>query len=281
MPPTRNAPGASAPAAATADFLTRPLRLLGRKSIECVGALGSQALFMGRGIAEIFTNYRILRRTRQQLYVIGFQSMFLILLIGLFCGMVLGLQGYYTLAQFGSTGLLGSAVALTLIRELGPVLTAIMLTGRAGSAMAAEIGVMRITDQIDALDVMDINSMAYLVSPRILASLIAFPLLTAIFDVIGIIGGYLTGVAMLDMSEGIYFYKIVHSVSLGDVNGGFIKSVAFGLLVASVCCHQGYYAHLRRDSVGPEAVGSATTSGVVISCVLILAADYVITSFLL
>ncbi len=239
------------------------------------------AIFMCQGLIHIFTNIRIFPRTVQQLYVIGFQSLFLILLIGVFCGMVLGLQGYYTLAQFGSTGLLGSAVSLSLIRELGPVLTAIMLTGRAGSSMAAEIGVMRITEQIDALEVMDIGPFGYLVSPRIAASLIAFPLLTAIFDVIGIFGGYLTGVLMLDMGEGIYFYKIAHAVTLADVNGGFVKSLEFGLLVSTVCTHQGYYAHLRTDSVGPEAVGNATTSAVVISCVLILAADYIVTSFLL
>ena len=195
--------------------------------------------------------------------------------------MVLGLQGYYTLVQFGSVAMLGSAVSLTLIRELGPVLTAIMLTGRAGSSMAAEIGVMRITDQIDALDVMDINSMGYLVSPRLLASLISFPLLTAIFDVIGILGGYLTGVLMLGINEGTYFYRMAFSVTATDVSGGFVKSVVFGLLVATICCRQGYYANRRRDSMGPEAVGNATTSAVVISCVLILAADYVITSFLL
>ena len=203
------------------------------------------------------------------------------MLIGVFCGMVLGLQGYYTLVKFGSVGMLGSAVSLTLIRELGPVLTAIMLTGRAGSSMTAEIGVMRITDQIDALDVMDINSMGYLVSPRLLASLIAFPLLTAVFDVIGIIGGYLTGVLMLGINEGAYFYRITSSVTATDVNGGFIKAILFGLLVTTICCRQGYYTNKRRDSVGPEAVGNATTSAVVISCVLILAADYIVTSFLL
>ena len=181
----------------------------------------------------------------------------------------------------GSVGLLGSAVSLTLIRELGPVLTAIMLTGRAGSSMTAEIGVMRITDQIDALDVMDINSMAYLVSPRVVAALISFPLLTAIFDVIGIIGGYLTGVLMLGINEGAYFYRIQASVTMTDVQGGFLKAVVFALLVTIVCCFEGYYTHKRRDSVGPEAVGNATTQAVVISCVLILAADYVLTSVLL
>ncbi len=254
---------------------------VGGLTLRWIDALGGFALFLAAGLGHIFTSPKILGRTLRQLYVIGAQSLFLILLIGVFCGMVLGLQGYYTLVQFGSVGMLGSAISLTLIRELGPVLTAIMLTGRAGSAMAAEIGVMRISDQIDALDVMDINSMAYLVSPRLAASLIAFPLLTAIFDTIGIIGGYLTGVLMLNINEGAYFYRIVHSVTLDDVLGGFIKSVVFALCVASVCCRQGYLAHLRRDSVGPEAVGNATTSAVVVSCVLILVADYVLTSFLL
>ena len=243
------------------------LRLLGRPCLRGIDAVGGMTLFMLAGL--------------QQIYVIGYKSLFVILLIGIFCGMVLGLQGYYTLIQFGSVGMLGSAVSLTLIRELGPVLTAIMLTGRAGSSMAAEIGVMRITDQIDALDVMDINSLGYLVSPRLVAALISFPLLTAIFDVIGILGGYLTGVLMLGINEGAYFYRIASSVTMTDISGGFVKALVFGLLVTTVCCHQGYYTHRRRDSVGPEAVGNATTSAVVISCVLILAADYVLTSFLL
>lgn len=263
------------------ESILQPLQALGQAALRGLRHIGGMSIFFCSGIWHIFTNVRIFSRSCHQLYLIGYQSLFVISLIGIFCGMVLGLQGYYTLVQFGSTGLLGSAVSLSLIRELGPVLTAIMLTGRAGSAMAAEIGVMRITDQIDALEVMDINPMAYLVSPRILASLISFPLLTAIFDAIGIFGGYLTGVLLLDMNEGIYFYKIAHAVTLNDVNGGFVKALVFGLLVSSVCCHQGFFAHLRRDSVGPEAVGNATTSAVVISCVLILAADYVITSFLL
>lgn len=212
-------------------------------------------LFMLAGLGQIFTSAKIFPRSLQQIYVIGYKSLFVILLIGIFCGMVLGLQGYYTLIQFGSVGMLGSAVSLTLIRELGPVLTAIMLTGRAGSSMAAEIGVMRITDQIDALDVMDINSLGYLVSPRLVAALISFPLLTAIFDVIGILGGYLTGVLMLGINEGAYFYRIASSVTMTDISGGFVKALVFGLLVTTVCCHQGYYTHRRRDSVGPRGRG--------------------------
>jgi len=263
------------------NAIQRPLALLGAFTIGLVHTLGDGAIFMATGIAQMFATPKIFPRTLRQIHVIGYKSLFVIVLIGVFCGMVLGLQGYYTLVRFGSVGMLGSAVSLTLIRELGPVLTAIMLAGRAGSAMAADIGVMRITDQIDALDVMDIDSRAYLVSPRILASLVSFPLLTAIFDAVGIAGGYLTGVMMLDINEGAYLYRIASSVTMNDVGGGFLKAVVFGLLISTVSCHQGYNAHRRRDSVGPEAVGNATTSAVVISCVLILVADYILTSFLL
>ncbi len=254
------------------------LEAVGKPFLEMLSFMGSTALFFADGVRQVFTSSRIVRRSMHQVYVIGWQSLFLITLISLFCGMVLGLQGYYTLTRFGAVGFLGAVVSLSLIRELGPVLTAIMLTGRAGSSMTAEIGVMRITDQIDALDVMDINSVSYLVSPRLVAALIAFPLLTAVFDVVGIIGGYLTAVALLDMNQGTYFYRIAASVTMNDVSCGFVKAVVFGLIVIAICCHQGYYANTRRDSVGPEAVGNATTSAVVIACILILAADYVLTS---
>lgn len=261
-----------------------PLRLCGYVGAWClrhVAALGNFSLFLAEGLRLAFVTPRLCFKVRQQIFGIGFKSLSVIMLIGMFCGMVLGLQGYYTLVKFGSVGMLGAAVSLTLIRELGPVLTAIMLTGRAGSSMTAEIGVMRISDQIDALDVMDINSMGYLVTPRLIAALVSFPLLTAIFDLVGIIGGYVTGVLLLGINEGAYFYRIESSVTMADLSGGFLKSVVFGLLVTSVCCYQGYNTHRRRDSMGPEAVGNATTSAVVISCVCILVFDYVLTSFLL
>ncbi len=255
--------------------------LVGRTSIDILGSMGSLFLFLLISLQQSFSTPHLFSKCREQMYNIGSKSLFLILLIGIFCGMVLGLQGYYTLVKFGSTGMLGAAVALTLIRELGPVLTAIMLTGRAGSAMTAEIGVMRISDQIDALEVMDIQPIGYLATPRLLAGLMVFPLLTAIFNVIGIIGGYLTGVLMLGINEGAYFYQIQSAVTLSDVVGGFLKAITFGIIVITVCCHQGYYAHLRQDSVGPAAVGNATTSAVVLASSLILVADYVLTSFLL
>lgn len=254
---------------------------VGRTAIALIGEMGAMALFMLHGLSRVFSSASQVPKVFRQIYVIGAGSLFLILLIGLFTGMVLGLQGYYALTQFGSEGFLGSAVALSLIRELGPVLTAIMVTGRAGSAMAAEIGVMRISNQIDALEVMDINPVGYLVSPRFSAALITFPLLTSIFCTIGIYGGYATGVLMLNINEGVYFSRIMSSVSWTDVTGCLVKSLCFSLIVVTVSCYKGYFAHMRRDGMGAEAVGNATTSAVVLSCVLVLVADYALTSFLL
>ena len=257
------------------------LSWLGRWATGWLSVLGEFFLFFIDGLRHCFTTPKLFSKTVRQVYAIGTQSVFVILLIGLFTGMVMGLQGYYVLVKFGSTGFLGAAVSLTLVRELGPVLTAIMLTGRAGSAMTAEIGVMRITDQIDALEVMDIPGMGYLVAPRFLAAVVSFPLLTFMFDVIGILGGYLTGVSLLGISEGVYFGRIEASLTMTDITEGAIKSVVFALLMTLVCCRQGYNAHRRRDGMGPEAVANATTSAVVISCVLILVADYVVTSSML
>lgn len=253
----------------------------GRHFLKILVEFGEFALFFFEGLRCIFAVPHLFSKVIRQIFTIGYKTLFVILLIGLFCGMVLGLQGYYTLVKFGSEGMLGAAVSLSLIRELGPVLTAIMITGRAGSSMAAEIGVMRISEQIDALDMMDVNPVGYLVTPRLLAAMIVFPLLTAIFDVVGIIGGYLSGVLLLHINEGAYFYRIESSVVMADVSGAFLKTLVFALLVTTVCCRQGYCAHRRQDGMGPEAVGNATTSAVVISCVLILISDYVLTSFLL
>lgn len=217
----------------------------------------------------------------QQVYYIGASSTMIILLVGLFTGMVLSLQSYHALIKFGAEGSLGTLVALSLIRELGPVLTAIMITARAGSAITAEIGIQRISEQIDALDTMRIDPLRYLVSPRIAASIISFPLLTAVFDLIGILGGYITGVVLLGVNSGVYFYRIQASVELKDLTDGFIKAIVFGVIVSTICCYQGYFAHMRADSHGAKAVGLSTTSAVVISCVLILVADYIVTSLLI
>ena len=217
----------------------------------------------------------------RHVYFIGVRSTMIVMLVGLFTGMVLGLQLYYTLVKFGSQGVLGSALGLTLVRELGPVLTAIMVTARAGSAMTTEIGIQRITEQIDALFTMGVNPLRYLVSPRLAASIIAFPILTALFDIIGFLGGYITGVVLLGLEAGAYIHRLHYSISLGDINGGSIRAIVFAVIVSTACCFNGYYTHLRTDSFGAKAVGLSTTSAVVISSVFILVADYVVTSFLL
>lgn len=261
--------------------LATPLHTLGAKIIFIVRELGRLGIFFMRGVVHIFSYPIQISKFIEQIYFIGMKSVLVICLTGAFTGMVLGFQGYYTLVRFGSEGILGTMVALTLIRELGPVLTAIMITGRAGSAIAAEIGIMRISEQIDALETMGINSVRFLFSPRLLAAFISFPLLTAIFDAIGIFGGYLTGSLLLGISPGIYFYRVEYSVQMVDINGGFIKAVVFGAVVITICCYQGYYTHTRKEGFGAKGVGLATTSAVVISSVLILATDYVLTSFLM
>jgi phospholipid/cholesterol/gamma-HCH transport system permease protein len=212
----------------------------------------------------------------KQLRFIGAKSLFVIVLTAAFTGMVLGLQGYYTLAKFGSEGMLGTAVALSLIRELGPVLSALMVTGRAGSAITAEIGIMRISEQIDALETMALDPFKYLVSPKLIAAMIALPLLCAIFDVVGIYGGWLVGVKLLGVNPGAYFYEMQKSLEWKDIYSGFIKSYSFGVIIAWIGCYKGYYA-----GHGAEGVSKATTESVVLTSVLILIWDYFLTSILL
>ena len=214
-------------------------------------------------------------RVLKQIRFIGFQSILVIFLTGAFSGMVLGLQGFYTLNRFGSAALLGPMVALALIRELGPVLSALMVTGRAGSAVTAEIGIMQISEQIDALELMGLNPFRYLVIPNLLAAIIALPLLTAIFDVVGIFGGYLVGVKLFGLSGGTYFGEMANYVDVKDVLEGIYKSLSFGVLITWVCCYKGYYT-----GFGAEGVSRATTQAVVLSSVLIFIWDYFMSSVL-
>jgi phospholipid/cholesterol/gamma-HCH transport system permease protein len=210
------------------------------------------------------------------MHFIGVKSLFVIVLTGTFTGMVLGLQGYYSLRKFGAEGLLGSAVALSMIRELGPVLSALMVTGRAGSAMTAEIGLMRITEQIDALDTMAVSPMQYLVAPKVLAGVLVMPLLMAIFDVIGIYGGHLVGVNLLGVSSGGYTSSVQSAVEWKDVYGGILKALSFGLIVTWVCTYKGY-----NTEMSAEGLGKSTTEAVVLASVLVLIWDYFLTSVLL
>ena len=263
------------------SLVSNPFAGVGRWTLLFFQEIGKIALFLCQGFFLIFSLPFQFAKIVQQVFFIGTKSLLVICLTGAFTGMVLGLQGYYTLVKFGSEGLLGAAVALSLIRELGPVLTAIMIVGRAGSAMAAEIGIMRISEQIDALETMDIHPIRFLVSPKMAASLFSFPILTAVFDVIGILGGYLSGSVLLGINPGIYFSRVESSVTMTDITGGFIKSLVFAILVATICCYQGYFTHIRTEGFGAKGVSLSTTTAVVISSVMVLGADYLLTSFLL
>jgi phospholipid/cholesterol/gamma-HCH transport system permease protein len=260
--------------------LKKPFAFLGGGTLARLGGLGRISIFFARGFALMFKPPLQLDKVLQQLFFIGTKSIFVICLTAAFTGLVLGLQGYYALVKYGSTAALGSAVALSLVREMGPVLTAIMVIARAGSAMAAEIGIMRISEQIDALQTMDIDPVRFLISPRIAAALIAFPLLTALFDVVGLFGGYLSGSALLGLNPAFYFSRAESSVETADIVGGFAKALAFAVVVVTICCYQGYTTHTRRE-FGAKGVSVSTTSAVVLSCVMVLIADYVLTSLLL
>src|SRR6266581_6092956 len=251
------------------------VQALGHITIGIVRDLGRTGWFL------LYSLYMIVRRpgrlvhVLKQLRFIGTKSLFVIVLTAAFTGMVLGLQGYYTLTKFGSEGMLGTAVALSLIRELGPVLAALMVTGRAGSAITAEIGIMRITEQIDALETMALNPVRYIVAPSLLAGLVTFPAMTAIFDTVGIFGGYLVGVELLGLSEGTYFGEMQTFVDMGDIATGVWKSLSFGIVVTWVCTYKGF-----NVGHGAEGVARATTQAVVLSSVLILVCDYFMGSVL-
>lgn len=252
------------------------LEKLGVGVLASLGYMGRLGLFLGYTLILVFIPPLKVRRVIRQLQFIGARSSLVIALTGVFAGMVLALQGYYTLSRFGSTGFLGPAVALSLITELGPVLSALMVTGRAGSALTAEIGIMRITEQIDAMEVMALNPMRYLVVPNILAGVTALPLLGALFDVVGIYGGYLVGVELLGVSSGTYFSGMTDTVTFTDITTGVYKSLSFGLLITIICCFKGYHA-----GRGAEGVSQATTEAVVFSSVAVLVLDYFLNSVLL
>jgi phospholipid/cholesterol/gamma-HCH transport system permease protein len=251
------------------------IRKLGAISLLGLRGTGRMGLFLGQAFIYALTPPFKFSRVLQQIRFIGFQSILVIFLTGAFAGMVLALQGFHTLTRFGSTALLGPMVAFSLIRELGPVLSALMVTGRAGSAMTAEIGIMRNTEQIDALKLMGLNPFRYLVVPRLLACIISLPLLSSIFNVVGIFGGYIIGVRLLGVGVGNYFGEMVNYVEMEDVLGGIYKSLCFGVLITWVSCYKGYYT-----SFGAEGVSKATTQAVVLSSVLILVLDYFMTSIL-
>ncbi len=256
--------------------MTVCIRGIGEWFLSLLKELGRMFIFLINAVLTIFRPPFKFKMLMRQIRFLGSKSIVVILLTGSFTGMVLALQIYYTLIKFGSEAMLGPAVALSIIRELGPVLSALMVTGRAGSALTAEIGIMRITEQIDALMSMALNPIRYLITPNVLAALISFPLLTAIFDLIGIYGGYFVAVKLLGLSAGTYFSQMELYVEMEDIRVGLYKSLSFGVIVSWVCCYKGYFT-----GYGAEGVSKATTSAVVMSSVLILIWDYFLGSVLL
>jgi phospholipid/cholesterol/gamma-HCH transport system permease protein len=255
------------------------IRTMGGWTILRMRRMGLMGIFLFRAFLYMVSPPIKLDRVLKQIHFIGFQSTVVILLTGIFSGMVLGFQGYYTLNRFGSNAFLGPMVGLTLIRELGPVISALMVTGRAGAALTAGIGIMRISEQIDAITLMGLNPYRYLIVPNLLAAMICMPLLTAIFDVVGIMGGYLIGGKLLGLGAGIYFGEMANYVRMKDVLEGLYKSFSFGVLIAWVCCYKGFYTTLFTG-MSAEGVSKATTQAVVLTSVLILAWDYFMTSML-
>ncbi len=255
------------------------VRKMGAASLESVAHVGVFGLFFCKALFYCFAPPLKVKRVIKQIRFIGWQSLPVIVLTGGFAGMVLGFQGFYSLSRFGSDAFLGPMVALALIRELGPVIAALMVTGRAGSAITAEIGVMRISDQIDALELMGLSPYRYLVVPNLVAGVICMPLLTAIFNVMGIFGGYLIGVKLLGVSGGVYFGEVASYVEVRDVLEGIYKSLCFGGIIFWVSCYKGFYTGIFKG-FGAEGVGTATTQAVVLSSVLILVWDYFMTSLL-
>ncbi len=214
-----------------------------------------------------------IRNLFKQVEYVGIKSVPVVLITGAFTGMVLALQSYTGFKRFNAEAFVGTVVALSMTRELGPVLSGLMVSGRVGSAMAAELGTMEVTEQIDALYTLAINPIQYLVVPRFLSSLIVMPILTAFADVVGILGGYLISVILLGSNPTIYMRRTYDYLDLEDVYIGLFKACIFGMIIATIGCYQGI-----NTRGGAEGVGKATTNAVVISSLLILVANYFITA---
>jgi phospholipid/cholesterol/gamma-HCH transport system permease protein len=253
---------------------------IGRYMLNLLRGLGDFALFIAHSFMAVLSSRRLLGRVIRAGFEQGVRCLPVILIVGTFTGLVLGLQGYYVLNRFGSESLLGALVSLSLVRELGPVLAALMLVGQAGSALAAELGIQRNSEQIAALDTMGINSLGYLISPRLIASVLVYPMQTALFVTVGLWGGSLSGSLLLGLQPGVYWSAVERAVASEDVNECLIKAAVFGILTISLCCFHGFYTHRNRSDSGAQGVSASTTRAVVQSSILVLAADYVITSFL-
>ena len=251
-------------------------RTLGAKTLDFLQELGKTTLFLFAVLARSGTLLPRLRLGIRQMYFTGVLSIIIIAVSGLFVGMVLGLQGYTQLAKFKSADILGYMVAASLLRELGPVLAGILFASSAGGAMTSEIGLMKTTEQLEAMDVMAVNPVARVVAPRFWAGVFSMPLLASIFNVAGIYGAYLVGVQWLGLDGGIFWAQMQNNISFGyDVANGLIKSAAFGTAVTLIAVHQGF--HCVPTS---EGILRASTRTVVSSALTILAVDFVLTAWM-
>jgi phospholipid/cholesterol/gamma-HCH transport system permease protein len=245
---------------------------------QSLAQIGNCGLFLLTLLAAIPRSFRYVRETIRQLWFVGAMSLIIIMVCGLFVGMVLGLQLYDVLSIFGGTSATGTVVAIAIYRELGPVVTALLFAGRAGTSVTAEIGLMRATDQIAAMEMMAVDPMAYVIVPRFLAGVIAMPLLCCVFCALGIFGGHLVGVSWLGIDNGTFWSNMTATVDLVKdvINGVLWKSVVFGIVVSLIAVFQGY-----TTPPTSEGVAYATTRTVVASSIAILALDFVLTAFLM
>lgn len=259
------------------DRLTRGVRLIGRRVVEGAWRLGYGARFFVYTLhcsAESFRRFPLVIR---EIYFTGVLSMIIILVSALFVGMVLGLQGYNTLQRYGSSEAVGVLVALALVRELGPVVTALLFAGRAGTAITAEIGLMKATEQLSAMEMMAVNPVSRVVAPRFWAGVISMPFLAALFSMMGVFGGYLVAVQLIGVDNGAFWSQMQASVDFReDILNGVIKSVVFGVACTMVALFEGYDAPPTA-----EGVSRATTRTVVNSSLAVLGLDFILTSFML
>lgn len=256
--------------------MIRMLDRLGEQALQILQGLGRMALFVVQLLPSLLPALLALRHLAKQVYFTGVLSLPIILTAGLFVGMVLGLQGHYILSTYNSEEAVGTMTALSLIRELGPVVAALLFAGRAGSALTAEIGLMKSTEQLSALEMMAVDPMKYVVAPRVLACVIVLPMLAMIFIAIGIIGSYAVAVMWLGVDEGAFWAQMNSNVDWHhDVVNGFIKALAFAVLVAIVALYQGF-----ASVPTSEGVSRATTRSVVHASLGVLGLDFVLTSIM-
>ena len=252
-----------------------PVRAIGRSTFELLQATGRLAIFAGRGVAAVAQPPYFGRQFVRQLYAVGFYSLPVVGLTAVFTGAALALNIYTGGARFNAEQIMPQIVALGITRELGPVLAALMLAGRVSAAIAAEIGAMRATEQIDALQTLSTDPYRYLIAPRLMAGVLTLPLLTLVGDIVGIAGGWLVATATLGFNGVVYIHNTWSFLQPWDVVSGLIKSAVFGLVVTLMGCYNGF-----NSSGGARGVGRSTTNAVVSAAVLVFAVDYVMTSLL-